>query len=79
MSEEEREFLWNEADTSYMNEPDTSYMSDAKREEFEKAVDAVIKYLCENHHPHTSVYIDCTHAELSEGCMCYVTEEHIKD
>ena len=35
--------------------------------DFESAARIMIKYLCENHHPHVSVIITPTHAELLEG------------
>lgn len=35
--------------------------------EFELAARPLIKYLCENHHPHVSVHVTNTSAELSEG------------
>jgi len=34
---------------------------------FEKACRPLIKYLCENHHPHVSVIVTPTGAELLEG------------
>lgn len=38
-----------------------------RREEFAKVVRPVMKCLCENHHPHTSIIIDGTNAQLLEG------------
>jgi hypothetical protein len=35
--------------------------------EFEKACRPLIKYLCENHHPHVKVIVTTTDAELLEG------------
>lgn len=35
--------------------------------DFESVVRPVIKYLCENHHPHVKVVITPTNAELLEG------------
>lgn len=49
------------------------------KEEFERIAKEMIKYLCENHHPHTHVIIDCTTAEISEGISCVNTEEYLKD
>jgi hypothetical protein len=34
---------------------------------FKQAVLPLIKYLCENHHPHVSVIVTPTGAELLEG------------
>lgn len=50
-----------------------------KRAKFEKAVRPLIKYLCENHHPHTKVIVDCTTAELVEGVMTEHTTEYVRD
>jgi hypothetical protein len=36
-------------------------------DDFEKVVRPVLKYLCENHHPHVTVIITPTSAELVEG------------
>ena len=43
--------------------------TESKKElsEFEKVVRPLIKYLCENHHPHVSVIVTPTNAELLEG------------
>jgi hypothetical protein len=41
--------------------------SQNRREEFTKVVRPVMKWLCENHHPHTSIIIDGTNAQLLEG------------
>ena len=38
-----------------------------KEAEFEEIARIMMKYLCENHHPHVSVIITSTHAELLEG------------
>ena len=35
--------------------------------EFEDVVRPVIKYLCEKHHPHVTVIVSPTNAELLEG------------
>lgn len=34
---------------------------------FEELMRPVIKYLAENHHPHTSIIVTSTNAELVEG------------
>ena len=39
------------------------------REEFEAAVLPAIKYLFKNHHPHTTIIIDNSSAQLVEGIM----------
>lgn len=50
-----------------------------KQKEFEKAAEPLIKFLCENFHPHVSVVVDCCSAELSEGICSIRTDKLIKD
>ena len=38
-----------------------------EKTEFEKVIKPVIKYLAENHHPHVTVIVTSTNAELLEG------------
>ena len=40
---------------------------DEKSKEFEKLMRPVMKYLCENHHPHVTIIVTGTNAELLEG------------
>ena len=47
--------------------------------EFEAVVKPVIKYMAENHHPHTTVIIDSISAELLEGQRVIHTEEYLRD
>lgn len=51
---------------------ETMQFEDIKKEEtennsFENVVRPVLQYLCENHHPHVTVIITPTTAELVEG------------
>ena len=47
---------------------------------FEDVVRPVLKYLCENHHPHTNIIITPTTAELSEGFKSIgVVDEYVLD
>ena len=50
-----------------------------KYKKFEEIIKPVIKYMAENHHPHTTLIIDATHAELVEGIMVISTEEYLID
>ena len=50
-----------------------------QQESFHEAVKPVIKWLNENCHPHVSIYVDPTGAELSEGISSIVTKEFLKD
>lgn len=46
-----------------------TFVNKDKLKEFELLARPMIKYLCENHHPHVSVIITPTNAELLEGQM----------
>lgn len=46
---------------------------------FDDAVRPAIKWISENHHPHTKIIIDSTSAELFEGLKNYLTDEFLKD
>ena len=50
-----------------------------KEEEFKQAVEVVMKYLAENHHPHTIITIDSTSAQVYEGVMVHNTEKFLLD
>jgi len=45
---------------------------------FEDAARPLIKYLCENHNPHTSVIVTSLDAELLGGIKAFKTKEYIK-
>lgn len=48
--------------------------------DFEKAAAPLIKYLCENHHPHVTIIVTPTGAELLEGKISTgEITEHLKD
>lgn len=49
------------------------------RAAFLAVVEPVIKYLAENHHPHATIVIDSTSAQLSYGEMAHHTEEFLRD
>ena len=49
------------------------------QEDFIKVVEPVIKWLNDNVHPHHTVIITGTHAELLEGELSHVTEKFVKD
>lgn len=55
-------------------------MGNSKQEEFEELAGPMIKWLCENYHPHVSVIITPTSAELSEGLISLrEITDYIKD
>jgi hypothetical protein len=47
--------------------------------EFVKLAEPVMKYLCENYHPHVTIIITGNSAELVEGLECHRTNKFIKD
>ena len=47
-------------------------------EEFEELVRPLLKYLAENHSPHTSIIITNTSAEIVEGKLCFHTEDYLE-
>ena len=50
-----------------------------KLKEFELVVEPVMKWLAENHHPHTKVTIESGSAELLVSTMATVTDKFIVD
>lgn len=46
---------------------------------FEEAVEPLMKWMSENQHPHTTVIVTGTRAELVEGLQCHFTDEFIVD
>lgn len=46
---------------------------------FETMVRPLIRYLARNFHPHTTIIITSTGAELVEGIKALNTDEYIKD
>lgn len=62
-----------------LEQEEKSMEHDFNKKEFIKVVNPLIKYLAENHHPHTTIIIDSTHAELVEGVMAHTTQEFLVD
>lgn len=50
-----------------------------QREKFEDAAKPLIKWLNENCHPHVTVLVEPTGAELVEGVAAIVCEEFLRD
>jgi hypothetical protein len=46
---------------------------------FEEAVKPLMKYLADNHNPHTVVVVESNSAEILQGIKAVVTDEFIKD
>jgi hypothetical protein len=54
-------------------------IANGKREEFEKLSRPLIKFLCENFHPHATVIINTDSAELLNGVAAFRTGDYIPD
>ena len=54
-------------------------MNDAQRKEFEDITRPVIKWMCENIHPHATTIITPTSAELLEGVIAFTASEYVLD
>jgi len=54
-------------------------LSKDQEKEFENLTRPVIEWLNKNYHPHVSVTICSTRAELSEGVIGFTTFDYIKD
>lgn len=50
-----------------------------KQNEFAEATKPLIKFIADNFHPHVTVIVDCSSAEMLEGICSFRTEEFIKD
>lgn len=50
-----------------------------KQQQFEEAAKPLLKYLSENHHPHTKVIVTSSSAELVESEMVFNTDEFLTD
>lgn len=46
---------------------------------FMEACEPLMKYLAENHHPHTTAIVESNRAQLLEGLMVYPTDKFIGD
>lgn len=54
-------------------------MTEAQIKKFQELVKPVMKFLCEEFHPHVTVIIEPTHAEIVEGLASFPTAEFLKD
>lgn len=52
---------------------------EVEKETFEQAVKPLMKWLCENTHPHTTAIVTGTLAELVEGVENVITDEFVID
>lgn len=54
-------------------------LTEQERQAFEAVTRPVIEWLNKNCHPHVTVVIDTTSAELSEGVWSIRTNDYIRD
>lgn len=54
-------------------------MNEEQQKAFESAAKPLMKYLAENHHPHTTIILTSTECEIVEGIQSIITNEFIKD
>lgn len=54
-------------------------MNKDQQRQFETIARQMIEWLCNNGHPHMTVIIGTTSAELLEGAMAIYTTEFVKD
>ena len=54
-------------------------LTEDQRSSFEEAAKPMIKWLCENCHPHVTAIIEPDRAELHEGVCSIPCNEFIKD
>ncbi len=54
-------------------------MTNDKMKDFQQLTKPLIKWLNDNHHPHVTLIITPTSAELLEGILAFPTTEFIKD
>jgi hypothetical protein len=57
----------------------TQFLSHVEANDFESACKPLMKYLCENHHPHIKVIVEGNCAVLLEGQKSFNTNEYILD
>ena len=54
-------------------------MTDKQKADFERISRLMIEWMNLNCHPHCTVVITPTSAELSEGCIAFTTLEYVRD
>ena len=54
-------------------------MTEEQKVEFESKAKDLMDWLCANGHPHMTIVITPTSAELLEGCLAVQTDEFVRD
>jgi hypothetical protein len=52
---------------------------DEKSRDFNFCADILIKYMAENHSPHSCCIVGNDYAEIVEGVKCHKNEKYVKD
>lgn len=80
------EFLNHRSDASNLECSDQEELQkrfqewiETRKPTFEESVEPLMKFLAENHHPHTTCIVVCNRAELVEGIETYLNDEFIVD
>ncbi|MCT4288728.1 hypothetical protein HZP25_18705 [Elizabethkingia anophelis] len=63
----------------FNNKQDKSFYEGIFKKSFEASVEIVMRYLSENHHPHTMIQIESNSAQLFEGVKSHLTDKYLKD
>lgn len=58
---------------------DTKTLSGEQIEEFKALTGPLMKWLNDNHNPHTTIIVTPTSAEVVSGVLCYQTTEFVND
>jgi hypothetical protein len=54
-------------------------LTEQQQKDFDAVTRPVIEWLNKNCHPHTTVIVEPTRAELSEGVFAFNTNEYVRD
>lgn len=54
-------------------------MTEEQRQAFEKAARPLIEWLAQNMHPHSTVIVNATTAELLDGVCVFRTDDYLVD
>lgn len=54
-------------------------LTEEQRKEFLEACKPLMKFLCDNCHPHVTVIVEPNRAELLEGAAAFKCDDFVKD
>lgn len=79
MTDEVAALASKQAEAQAKSEPAALTDAQLDARPFEEIARIVIKWLNDNHHPHTSMLVTPTDAELFEGVKALQTTDYVKD